>query len=160
MSAVHPAVSAPKRTQPNLFHAGQILSRVLAVILAVLGLLLAALCLGRFGALGGGGPLWLGTLAAAEVLAGQLTFGAKYTAWDSFYRALALALLASLSLGMAAWAWPRRRAVRVVATEATPATAELQPELEPEAAALYSFKYRPETTEQNSDSIREREEAE
>ncbi|GHG07674.1 hypothetical protein GCM10017783_20290 [Deinococcus piscis] len=82
---------------------------VLAALLALLGLGLAALCVGRFAALGAGAPLWLETFSAAELLAGQLLFGAEYAGWDEFARALGLAVLGSVGLGTAAWAWPRRR---------------------------------------------------
>ncbi|MDO4263895.1 MAG: hypothetical protein Q4C67_06835 [Deinococcus sp.] len=105
------SVPARSGTRP-LLSAGRVLRGVLAALLALLGLGLCALCMGRFAALGAGAPLWLGTLSAAEQLAGQLLFGAEYAGWDEFTRALGLALLGSVVLGAAAWAWPRRRQVR------------------------------------------------
>ncbi|WP_261663451.1 hypothetical protein [Deinococcus sp. Marseille-Q6407] len=110
------ATSVPARPgfRPLLQAAGRVLRGVVAGLLGLLGLALAALCVGRFSALGAGAPLWLDTLAAAEQLAGQLLFGSAYAGWDGFARALILALLSSISLGTAAWAWPRRR-MRVAA---------------------------------------------
>ncbi|UFA50723.1 hypothetical protein [Deinococcus radiophilus] len=88
---------------------GRVLRIVAALLLALLGLGLAAFSISRFGALGAGAPLWLQAVASGELLLGQLVFGAGYAAWDEFGRALVQALLASLCLGLAAGVWPRRR---------------------------------------------------
>lgn len=118
--------SVPVRSGARpLLAVGRVLRGVLAALLALLGLGLAALCAGRFAALGTGAPLWLETVSAAELLAGQLVFGAEYAGWDEFARALGLAVLASVSLGAAAWAWPRRR---------------------PQRASTYAFSYQVEET--------------
>lgn len=156
MNAVTSAAPVSSHAQPKRPALLRVLGAVLAALLLLLGLGLAALCLGRFAALGGGGPLWLGTLAAAELVVGQLIFGDKYTAWDGFYRALGLALLASLCLGLSGWAWPRRRTVRVAAVQegfgadhfgASAVDNITEPNsTEPNSkAALYSFKYRDDT---------------
>ncbi|MFC6616973.1 hypothetical protein [Deinococcus radiophilus] len=60
---------------------------VAALLLALLGLGLAAFSISRFGALGAGAPLWLQAVASGELLLGQLVFGAGYAAWDEFGRA-------------------------------------------------------------------------
>ena len=95
--------------------------------------------------------LWLGTLAAAELVAGQLVFGAEYAAWDGFYRALTLALLASLCLGLSAWAWPRRR--RRVPVPLVPAAEYAEPVSEPAEPELYSFRYGAEEPQTGGGSV-------
>lgn len=68
--------------------------RLFLTLLLLAGLLLAALSLGVFAALGGSGPLWLRSLGSVALTG---------PGPGNFTRGLLLALLASLLLGLAAW---------------------------------------------------------
>ena len=119
-AATTPVTTAPR---PSFLQAaGRVLRGALTGLLTLLGLTLAAMCLGRFAVVGAGSaaaPVWLGAAAAAEQLAGAALLGSRYVLWDGFTRALGLALLSSLCLGLAAWTWPRRRQLRRAAVSAS-----------------------------------------
>ncbi|GGM00128.1 hypothetical protein [Deinococcus aerophilus] len=74
------------------------------LLLFGLALVLGALTLGAFAALGSGAPLWLRSLGSVEhSLSQQLGTGE----WPDFTRALVLAVLTSAVVGLAAYVKPR-----------------------------------------------------